>query len=1148
MFWIPFAFMLAFAEESPIAEPEKVVWSNEQIVQQVLPELEGTNAAMESQITAKTQFFLGTGDVLSVFWQWKSERLLNIAVLEMLKAGILEANKERLQERYPTFPFENPNGIEAASYLTAYEQKWRYQNELDALDLKLIDALIRSVYLYPSIDKDLATLETSWLDKSELLINDPTQQHIVAKIVDERRKVLELRDNIIAVFADPNGKQDDLIVQVLSEEPTGEIEIEGRFQRLSILEPLATKSSLAVQVQSELQKFVNLRAEQSRVELLQELSDTKQNWEALIFGWDLETTETKIQELSQQRKTVSKVNTDLQIEIIDYKLDLLQRHQSSLNGIQVETDLKRAQEELDAARQKELEDSEDEREAKIQSEIVRLKEIETKLLANESERHRSIQTQIGDLKLKLSDWDERYDSWVLLPPLDSSRRAIQLELQQVIHQLQWDLQALVSEVDSNREPEIITPIVESEAVRDVLKSIQQAEDSTQKHIETEVDSMLLLWIEVHKKQDLLGYFEEEDNQFWSDVTFEWKYLTSTFQLNIDSTKKTFGDVNQVLGLFGLLFRWFLFGLAWIWMGRRVDGWWLTFQEWLEDQDRPEMFGDFNFQMWDVSGDDETSKRGVLIVRPLFFAVSSLLLVQYIEGDIPNILGSILLLFVFTNLCAPMTRFVTDDQSIRPPLKKGLVAFVWIVFGLNLLKTMFFNAFYVFQSVQLVHTIQQFLLILWVIVQLGVWYELLYKKTQQVIGLERLKTLMLRFSDGFFGKRMRSVFATCIVLVDLSSKLIFWLVEHSSLFGSTLARNTIDNRAVGDGDSFDGHTWQLNWDVLLRPEVDKIHADIQAMSNEQGNVCGAISLIADEGMGKSAILRRVLATSQHSTHLLKVEDIIRDGQWTTTTLFKWLCDGLNIEPQDNVEDICDAINNLPNSLLGIDDIQRVFLRDVQGFEVINCLFSIVQATSICHCWIVTCHQPTWTFWDSPSTPIRTDFFRHRYTLSPWSVVQIKDAFGTMIQDQGLSMDFSGLTTIANPQGVHRAEMAFWRLLTDSTKGNPATSLYLFKQCAMKTEDPKIVGIGMFSMTQTETLNQLDDGAGFVLACVLMHNRCTLEELCNSLQMPQSLVVSICRDLVSLSLLFRDGLHYHIHPMWFPWVEANLAQKRFIGQRV
>ena len=57
--------------------------------------------------------------------------------------------------------------------------------------------------------------------------------------------------------------------------------------------------------------------------------------------------------------------------------------------------------------------------------------------------------------------------------------------------------------------------------------------------------------------------------------------------------------------------------------------------------------------------------------------------------------------------------------------------------------------------------------------------------------------------------------------------------------------------------------------------------------------------------------------------------------------------------------------------------------------------------------------------------------------------------------------------------------------------------------------------------------------------------TIEEICNSLQMTQSVVVSICRQLVASSLLNFDDVHYQIDPIWFPWVEANLVQKRFIG---
>ena len=94
-------------------------------------------------------------------------------------------------------------------------------------------------------------------------------------------------------------------------------------------------------------------------------------------------------------------NTDLRIEIIQYKLDVLQRHQNSLTGIELETNLQRAQEELDAARLKELlEQSRTEKQIKIQSEIVRLRELETELLSKESARHQIVQSSISDVQIR----------------------------------------------------------------------------------------------------------------------------------------------------------------------------------------------------------------------------------------------------------------------------------------------------------------------------------------------------------------------------------------------------------------------------------------------------------------------------------------------------------------------------------------------------------------------------------------------------------------------------------------------------------------------------------------------------------------------------------------------------------------------------
>lgn len=1146
MLWIHFCLRLALAQEISSTTDSRL-WSNEQVVQQVLPELQGDKQALQTQIDTKRRFFAGDEAFESAFWQWQSEDVLNINVLNSLKVSTLINNQKRLEQRFESFPFEDSNSQAATEYQAVYEQYWQGQNERDALDIKAIELLTESVKNHPSVHQELEELEAKWLRQSTILIQDSTQQDLVAKVVTERQKVMDLRRELIHHCAGGRSTLYALTKEILLEEPTDLIESEGRFDRLMILEEFVSDPHLVQQVSDEIKRIKKGIIEENRLQLLEEFQQVKQTWKTETFGWDLEKTENEIQSLIVQKQNVSDGNGQIQLDIIEYKLDVLQRHQSSLNGIQVETALQRAQEDLDAARQKELEQARSDEQAKIQSEIVRLREIETAMLSAESERHRMIQAYISDVKMRLDQWEDEFRKWKRMPPLDSSRQSTLFSLQQQIHQLQWDLQEEIGRLKSGEKAAFIQSDIQDKDVILVLDSVKKVQEDTSKHIKTEMNALLRLWIQVHQKQGLVGHFEEENVQFWFDIAFEWKHLSETVPINLEQVKNTFKDINKIFSLFWSALRWSFVGLVWVWTGRRIESWWAVFRKWLDEQDRPKMFGEVDFKAWDVPLAINQGSRSVSTVQPLFFALSSCVLVQYLGEGWIEVFGSALLLWMFARLCAPITEYLVSDSSIRRPLRRGFAAFVWIYFGLNLLIDIFVNVLYVFQSVQIVETVQWIALLIWGMVQLGVWYDLLHDTAMKVIGLQRFKEWMNRFSAGFFGRRVRSIFAMTILLIDSVSKVLFWLVEHSSIFGSTLAKNTIENTVQEHEESFDTQDWYLDWNALLRPFVETIHKDLQTMVNDSEYVSGAMCLIADEGMGKSSVLRMVMEQSDTPTHLLKVEAIIRDGNWTVEKLGDWLCDGLGISRQDSLSKVYQSIENLPNAIIGIDDIQRVFLRDVQGFEVINQLFSIIQATSGKHCWIVSCHQPTWTFWDSLSTPIRTDFFQYRYTLKPWSVLEVRSAILNMISQRGLSLDFSTLTNLNNPQAVHRAEMAFWRLLTDATKGNPSTSMQLFKQCAIRSRIENTVGIQMFSLRQSEVLNQLDDGAGFVLACVLMHNRCTLGELCNSLQMSQSLVVSICRQLVASSLLSVNALHYQIDPIWFPWIEANLAQKRFIGLR-
>merc|ERR1711965_894767 len=125
------------------------------------------------------------------------------------------------------------------------------------------------------------------------------------------------------------------------------------------------------------------------------------------------------------------------------------------------------------------------------------------------------------MKSRIQGWEEEFTAWERLPPLDSSRKTILLNLQQQIHQLQWDLQSDIVRLESIGQMAAIESSLKNEDVVSVLESITQVQLDTERHIETEIDDMLRLWIQVHQRQEWVGHFEEENTQFWFDITFEW---------------------------------------------------------------------------------------------------------------------------------------------------------------------------------------------------------------------------------------------------------------------------------------------------------------------------------------------------------------------------------------------------------------------------------------------------------------------------------------------------------------------------------------------------------------------------------------------------------------------------------------------------
>ena len=135
---------------------------------------------------------------------------------------------------------------------------------LDALNLKAISILSASMNRYPELYTDLKNAESQWLGKSTVLMSDETQQTVVAEIVLERQKILDLHQRLIAILATEKADINPLVRDVLSEKEDGMIQSDGRFQRLQIIQSIAMDPSLLQQVNEEVSRLQYIQTEKDK--------------------------------------------------------------------------------------------------------------------------------------------------------------------------------------------------------------------------------------------------------------------------------------------------------------------------------------------------------------------------------------------------------------------------------------------------------------------------------------------------------------------------------------------------------------------------------------------------------------------------------------------------------------------------------------------------------------------------------------------------------------------------------------------------------------------------------------------------------------------------------------------------------------------
>ncbi|MBN2797786.1 MAG: hypothetical protein JXX28_01445 [Deltaproteobacteria bacterium] len=317
--------------------------------------------------------------------------------------------------------------------------------------------------------------------------------------------------------------------------------------------------------------------------------------------------------------------------------------------------------------------------------------------------------------------------------------------------------------------------------------------------------------------------------------------------------------------------------------------------------------------------------------------------------------------------------------------------------------------------------------------------------------------------------------------------------------------------------------------------------------------GVLLVSADTGQGKSAVMvelaRRLSASGVAVRHL-------RLDQRLTGPMeaLRWLATQTGVgagAPGD--EALSRALLTLPRTTWVVDDLHLAFLRRVGGFTPLAALLAVMGSTSPHHTWIVSLHQPAWHYLSRVGGLLPTGVVRHTVQLGSMGERALRVFLTDRAASAGIRADFNELVRVS-PFGddptveLERATSLFFRMLAESSGGNPTVALHLWAGCLAEPDGDGVSEVFIGPSLARALPDGLELDALFLLAALRSHGRLLQGELADTTLISAAKVAALLRQLRLQGLVEEDGGGLRVPPRWQTAVSRALARRNIIQWQV
>lgn len=325
---------------------------------------------------------------------------------------------------------------------------------------------------------------------------------------------------------------------------------------------------------------------------------------------------------------------------------------------------------------------------------------------------------------------------------------------------------------------------------------------------------------------------------------------------------------------------------------------------------------------------------------------------------------------------------------------------------------------------------------------------------------------------------------------------------------------------------------------------------QAWNNWQKDRFITVAVIGDKGSGVSSLLNHFLT----ETHI--AIPIVRTTLATKIFTLDHYLDFFNElfkpdQPFSSNEVLISWLNQGPSRIVVIENLQHLYLKQVNGFDNLQRLFELMSNTMKKVFWTGVFTSHTWTYLEK--TLYISNYFTHEVFLQPLSASAIEEIITRRNKISGFRLNFlpdpemrdrKGFMAMEEREQQNHLRQQLFRKLSRLSYGNISLAQLYWLRLTREVHTHSI-DIGFIKEIDFSFIKDLKAEELFVLQTLVLHDGLSLTDFCGVMGKSEAAAKNLLIPMLEKGFLIRPHEKFNINPIVFNPVVSYLGSRNFIS---